>query len=139
MLARLDSRQGKPMKKLRSSTVEPVFGSLLNYFGLRRSNAPGKMAAHKKMLMAATAYNLKKYLAFNGGPQAKVRALTMMARQKFLSVLHKHWYLRDYFPKAFPLVLCNSHRPFISCFYAYWPQRLQRLCASPKVASVSLL
>lgn len=86
MLARLDSRQGKRMKKLRSSTVEPVFGSLLNYFGLRRSNAPGKMAAHKKMLMAATAYNLQKYLAFRGGPQAKVRALTRMARQNFFGL-----------------------------------------------------
>jgi transposase len=83
MQARLSSPQGQRMKKRRSATVEPVFGSLLNYYGMRRSNARGKAAAHKNMVMAATAYNLKKYLAFAGGPKAKVRALTRTARGKF--------------------------------------------------------
>ncbi len=42
--------------------VEPVFGSLLNYYGMKRANTKGKQAAHKMMLMAACAYNLQKLL-----------------------------------------------------------------------------
>lgn len=53
------------MKLLRSSTVEPVFGSLINYTGLRRLNTKGLEQANKCMLMAATAYNLKKLLKYN--------------------------------------------------------------------------
>ena len=76
MQARQESPQGGRMRKLRSSTVEPVFGSLINYFGLRRINGRGKAAAHKRMLMAATAYNLQKYLAFKGHPLSPALRLT---------------------------------------------------------------
>ncbi len=44
------------------ATVEPVFGSLLNYYGMKRANARGRQSAHKQMLMAACAYNLQKLL-----------------------------------------------------------------------------
>ncbi len=50
------------MKKLRQSTVEPVFGSLVYHYGLKRINVIGKAGAHKVMLMAATCFNLAKYL-----------------------------------------------------------------------------
>jgi hypothetical protein len=50
MQERVESREGKSMKSRRMATVEPVFGSLLNYYGMRRSNAKGKKAAHKFML-----------------------------------------------------------------------------------------
>jgi hypothetical protein len=76
MLTRQQSPQGTRMKKLRSARVEPVFGSLLNYYGLRRANARGKSAAHKRMLLAATAYNLQKYLAFKGHPLSPALALS---------------------------------------------------------------
>ncbi|SKB42807.1 IS1182 family transposase [Dyadobacter psychrophilus] len=56
------SRRGKRMKQTRQSTVEPVFGSLVNYYGLSKINVLGKDAAHKVMLMAATCFNLKKYI-----------------------------------------------------------------------------
>jgi len=79
--ARLNSPQGQRMKKRRSSTVEPVFGSLLNYFGMRRVNTRGREAAHKIMLLAATAYNLKKYLAFPVGPKTKVKALNQSSQE----------------------------------------------------------
>ena len=52
------------MKKLRSSTVEPVLGTLVNYLGMRRVNTRGIEQANKCMLMAAIAYNLKKLLKF---------------------------------------------------------------------------
>ncbi|WP_138477055.1 transposase [Dyadobacter bucti] len=56
------SRRGKRMKQVRQSTVEPVFGSLVHHYGLSKINVLGKAAAHKVMLMAATCFNLKKYL-----------------------------------------------------------------------------
>jgi hypothetical protein len=56
------SKRGKRMKRLRQSTVEPVFGSLVHYYGLNKINVIGKASAHKVMLMAATCFNLKKYL-----------------------------------------------------------------------------
>ena len=50
------------MKRLRQSTVEPVFGSLVQHYGLNKINVIGKEGAHKNMLMAAIAFNVKKYL-----------------------------------------------------------------------------
>jgi len=64
MQRRVESPQGKQMKLLRSSTVEPVFGSLINYTSLRRINTKGLKQANKCMLMAAAAYNIKKLLAY---------------------------------------------------------------------------
>jgi hypothetical protein len=52
------------MKRLRQRTVEPVLGSLVDYYGLRKINVRGKAGAHKVMLMAAVAFNLKKYMKF---------------------------------------------------------------------------
>ena len=63
-LERQQSPRGKRMKRLRQSTVEPVFGSLIHYYGLRKMGVRGKAGAHKVMVLAATAFNLKKYLKF---------------------------------------------------------------------------
>ncbi len=77
MQQRLESRRGKYMKKRRMATVEPVFGSLLNYFGMWRANARGKQAAHKMMLMAAIAYNLQKLLGGLTHPRAKSQIMVL--------------------------------------------------------------
>jgi murein DD-endopeptidase MepM/ murein hydrolase activator NlpD len=50
--------------KLRQSIVEPVFGSLVQHYGLRRINVLGKSGAHKAMVLAAVAFNLRKYMKF---------------------------------------------------------------------------
>jgi len=63
---RQHSEKGKRMKNLRQSTVEPVFGSLTQFYGLRKIGVLGKAGAHKVMLMAAIAFNLKKYLKKGG-------------------------------------------------------------------------
>lgn len=62
--ARQHSKRGKQMKKLRQSTVEPVFGSLVQHYGLRKFNVLGKSGAHKVILLAAAAFNLRKYMKF---------------------------------------------------------------------------
>ena len=41
-------------------TVEPVFGLLQQYYGLRRIYVRGKNSAYNVMLMVASAFNLKK-------------------------------------------------------------------------------
>lgn len=62
MHARLQTLKARRMKKLRSSTVEPVLGTLINYLNMRRINTRGIQQANKCMLMSAIAYNLKKLL-----------------------------------------------------------------------------
>ena len=73
-LTRQQSRQGQRMRQLRQRTVEPVFGSLLQHYGLRRVNTRSRSSAHKTMLLAAIAFNLKKLR--KPKPQAK-RALRL--------------------------------------------------------------
>ncbi|UHG95000.1 transposase [Spirosoma oryzicola] len=64
MVERLSSRFGKRMMRIRSATVEPVLGSLINYYGLGQINTRSREAAAKVMDVAAIAYNLKKHLRF---------------------------------------------------------------------------
>nr|WP_164917842.1 transposase [Leeuwenhoekiella marinoflava] len=52
------------MKGKRQSTVEPVFGTLTQFMGLRKVNTIGLKQANKCMQLSAIAYNLKKYLKF---------------------------------------------------------------------------
>ena len=52
------------MKGKRQSTVEPVFGTLTQFMGLRKINTIGIVQANKVMHLSAMAYNLKKYLKF---------------------------------------------------------------------------
>ena len=61
---RVYSKRGGYMKRKRSSTVEPVFGTLTQFMGLRKINTIGIKQANKVMHMAAIAYNIKKYLKF---------------------------------------------------------------------------
>ncbi|MFV0234112.1 transposase [Empedobacter falsenii] len=50
--------------KRRSATVEPVLGTLINFFNLKRINSRGMSQANKHVLMSSLSYNLKKYLRF---------------------------------------------------------------------------
>jgi len=59
------SHQGQYMRRVWQRTIEPVFGNLLHHYGLRRINVRGQAGAHKCMLLAASAYNLKKLLPYH--------------------------------------------------------------------------
>ena len=63
-IARVYSKEGRYMKGKRQSTVEPVFGTLTQFMGLRKINTIGLKQANKVMHLSAIAYNLKKYLKF---------------------------------------------------------------------------
>src|SRR5690554_1517506 len=62
--ARVTSKEGRYLKSKRQSTVEPVFGTLTQFMGLRKINTIGIRQANKVMHLSAIAYNLKKYLKF---------------------------------------------------------------------------
>lgn len=63
-ISRVNSKRGRYMKAKRQSTVEPVFGTLTQFMGLRKINTIGLKQANKVMHLSAMAYNLKKYLKF---------------------------------------------------------------------------
>ena len=86
MHVKLQTQKAKRMKKLRSSTVEPVLGTLVNYLGMRRVNTRGIAQANKCMLMATIAYNLKKLLKFTTRKvQTNVAAMHVTLQPLFLS------------------------------------------------------
>jgi IS5 family transposase len=61
-IARQQSLKGKVMKRKRSATVEPVWGTLINFLGLRRMTSRGLKCANQALLMSSACYNLKKYM-----------------------------------------------------------------------------
>jgi transposase len=63
-IERIKSKRGRYMKSKRQSTVEPVFGTLTQFMGMRKINTIGIKQANKVMLMAGAAYNLKKMLKY---------------------------------------------------------------------------
>jgi len=74
------------MSRLRSSTVEPVLGTLINFLNMKRVNTRGIKLANKHVLMAALTYNLKKYLKFvNKKVVSKAIAMKTGVQTAFLS------------------------------------------------------
>jgi transposase len=55
----------KRIGRIRSRTVEPVLGTLVNFLNMRRINSRGMAQANKHVMMAALTYNLRKYMNFN--------------------------------------------------------------------------
>lgn len=62
---RANSTLGKRMKGKRQSTVEPAWGTLTQFMGLRKIYTLGIAQANKVVHMAACAYNLKKLLKYS--------------------------------------------------------------------------
>lgn len=83
---RMQSYKGKRAKAKRQSTVEPVFGVLTQYLGMRKVNARGLAGANKCMHLAAIAYNLKKYLKFI---DKKVKSGAKSLAFAFLDIKHQ--------------------------------------------------
>ena len=59
-----NSAYTKKMVRVRSKTVEPVIGTLVNFTNMKRVNTRGIKNTKKHVLMASLTYNLKKYLRF---------------------------------------------------------------------------
>ena len=52
------------IQNIRSSTVELVLGTLINFLNMKKINSRGMAQANKHTMMAALTYNLKKYMNF---------------------------------------------------------------------------
>lgn len=73
MHERMQTKKARVMKKIRQNTVEPVLGTLINFLNMKRVNTRGLVNANKHVLMAALAYNLKKYM--NHSTKIKTKAM----------------------------------------------------------------
>lgn len=103
---RVTSKLGKYMKGKRQSTVEPVFGTLTQFMGMRKVNTTGIKQANKVMMMAAIAYNLKKYLKFSQKLQkskAKSLALYQLVKKEFLKLINSVLGIANYTQNRFQL------------------------------------
>lgn len=95
-IERVTSKQGRYMKGKRQSTVEPVFGTLTQFMGMRKINTIGLKQANKVMHLSAMAYNLKKYLKFiqkrvkSGAGQLVFIGFVKSAFQHLFSASTKH-------------------------------------------------
>jgi transposase len=78
MHQRLQSVNREKTRQLRSSTVEPVLGTLVTYLAMRRVNTRGIKQASKCILMSAIAYNLKKLLKWE---QRKIKTAVMRMKK----------------------------------------------------------
>ena len=78
MHVRLQTVNREKVRQLRSSTVEPVLGTLVNYLAMRRVNTRGIKQASKCIVMSAIAYNLKKLLKWE---QRKRNTAVMVMRR----------------------------------------------------------
>jgi transposase len=99
MHRRLQAVNGEDVRKIRSSTVEPVLGTLVNFLAMRRVNTRGIKQANKCIIMSAVAYNLKKLLKWQ---QAKINTAMMTLKQA-------HEGLCLFFSELWPRCLLNRH------------------------------
>lgn len=108
MHIRAISEKGKRMKILRSATVEPVLGTLLDFVGMRKVYTKGIDLANKHVLMAATAYNIKKLMRFKS--ETSIAAIAEIARIEVQNVvlLYYRLILKVFsFKKSATLPVCN--------------------------------
>jgi hypothetical protein len=80
------------MRRVRQRTVEPVFGNLLQHYGLRRVGTKGRAAAHKAILLSAIAYNLKKLLKYQPNREASLALALRPAPLQVSYALFKHYW-----------------------------------------------
>ncbi|MGK2861723.1 MAG: transposase, partial [Chitinophagaceae bacterium] len=62
---KMQTPYAKRISRIRSKTVEPVLGTLINFLNMKKVNTRGIKQTNKHVIMAALCYNLKKYLNFN--------------------------------------------------------------------------
>jgi len=84
MHLRMQGRKARAMMRIRQSTVEPVIGSLVNYFGMKKVNTIGLQQANKCLTMSGAAYNLKKLAKYISSQRRRAIAQTKRVPDKLL-------------------------------------------------------
>jgi transposase/ribosomal protein S17E len=93
-----NKRYAQKMFRLRSSTVEPVLGTLINFMSMKRVNTRGLQLASKHVLMAALTYNLKKYMKFIGKTTvSKAIAMQTEVKTVFSTYFLIFWLILSHF------------------------------------------
>ncbi len=88
MHEKMQTPYANKISRIRSRTVEPVLGTLLNFLNMRRVNNRGIDLATKHVMMAALCYNLKKYMKFKSNKAESVlRALPLDQRGIYSSFI----------------------------------------------------
>ena len=92
----------KKMVRVRSKTVEPVIGTLVNFTNMKRVNTRGIRNANKHVLMASLTYNLKKYMRFVvKRPTIFTQAATQKVRKNQAFPKAPFFYLKSMFFKPY--------------------------------------
>lgn len=116
-IARQQSLTGKVMKRRRSATVEPVWGTLINFLGLRRMTSRGLKCANQALLMAAACYNLKKYMKHTTG---KIKAAAIQLPKQ-----GGQHHVQNFLLRLLPI---KRIRPKITpSLFSYWNNHTQKL------------
>jgi hypothetical protein len=106
MHEKMQSSYAKRISKIRSKTVEPVLGHLINYLGMKRIQARGIHAAVKHVLMASLCHNLKRLMKHKGNrPQININIAIKTLK---IGQIRKHT------TKYLPLQCCMIHNFFVS-------------------------
>ena len=86
MHEKLQTAYAKRMSRIRSKTVEPVLGTLINFMNMKRVNSRGIKQANKHIILSALCYNLKKYMKFIS-KNRKIRAAEKALQSQFHIIL----------------------------------------------------
>lgn len=115
------SVKGFRMRRKRSSTVEPVWGTLINFYGIKRINTRGLEAANKCLILAAACYNLKKWMKHivrnsnvNLGALSKTSAKGLNKALNLLLHLIQACLAHQLLPAVF---LSKKSSTFTACFF----------------------
>lgn len=114
--ARLKSSFGRKMKSRRQSTVEPAWGTLTQFMGLRKINTIGITQANKVVHLAATAYNLKKLLKYSiDKVQAQSKAMSKQLAYCIRSIRANLWLIWALISNSPKGLVKSGHSNFSIC------------------------
>jgi transposase len=97
MHQKMNTPKAKHILKKRSSTVEPVLGTLINFVNMKRVNTRGIELANKHVLMAALTYNLKKYMKFTKFTPKKAEAMIISINRQIGAISNQIFALKSVF------------------------------------------
>lgn len=81
--------------KRRSATVEPVLGTLINFFAMKKVNSRAMAQANKHVLMSSLSYNLKKYLRFIFKmPSVLAQVISLNQGKNYVFIKRDHFELK---------------------------------------------
>jgi transposase len=89
MHEKMQTPYAKKISRIRSRTVEPVLGTLINFLNMRRVNTRGMELATKHVMMAALCYNLNKYLRFKSNKVESISNVLLLKRRELNSCFFK--------------------------------------------------